>query len=109
MDSSLRQWAWAVIGVHLVVEVAFIGLAIAYLNLGLSTQVPAVTYQWGLYLLYVLVPLAAIGVAIDRKVVAEKTGWTPSAVYYLLSLPFIFNIAISVHYLYRRHQRVGVP
>lgn len=108
-DSLLRRWAWAIIGLHLIVEVIFIGLAIAYLNLGFSTQLPAASYRWGLYLLYALVPLAAIGFAIDRNVVADETGWTPSRAYYLLSLPFVFNIAISAHYLYRRHQRMGVP
>lgn len=106
---SIRDTAWILIVIHLVVEVAFIGLAIAYLNLGFSTELPTLSYELGLYLLYAFIPLAAIAFAIDREVVEEQTGWSPSAAYYLLSLPFVFNIAISAHYLYKRHQRLGVP
>lgn len=106
---SIRDTAWIILVIHLVVEVTFIGLAIAYLNLGLGTRLPTLSYELVLFLLYAFIPLAAISFAIDRKVVEEQTGWSPSAGYYLLSLPFVFNIAISVHYLYQRHQRLGTP
>lgn len=98
-----------VIGLHLLVQLLAVALAIVYLNLGFGTVLPPATIRWPLYIIYALIPFAIIAFTIDREVVAEQSEWHPSAYYYLLSIPFIFNILISAHYLYKRHRYLDTP
>ncbi|MUV60432.1 hypothetical protein [Halobacterium sp. CBA1126] len=44
----------------------------------------------------------------DRQYLAAEAAWTPSALYYLMVVPAVAPF-LALAYVYRRHQRVGVP
>jgi hypothetical protein len=111
--SGLSHWfsenAWRILAVHFVGEVALVAFVSLYLDTDLSTVVPLSVYRWSFYAFLGFLPVVAVALHYDREVYAERSDWTPSTFYYLVTLPFVFNVPIAALYFYRRHKHLGVP
>lgn len=57
---------------------------------------------------FTLVILSPVFVYYDRQYLAGTSEWQPSWWYYLMPLPLI-GYLLSVAYIYRRHEHLGVP
>jgi len=45
---------------------------------------------------------AVVALHVDRQYVARHSDWTPSRVYYLLGIPTVVTMVVTVVYVYRR-------
>ena len=100
LPRSFQERSHEILIGYLLAEIAFIILAVSYP--GLSQYIPYVTLTVSVYVVFALIPFAVLAIHFDRQIVADRTEWTPSRVYYLIGVPVVFNLVLLVQYLYRR-------
>jgi hypothetical protein len=106
--SDTAGWWWTLVAVNLAVFVAvFVGNEIA---LSLPAWLEPAKFFVGV--IAVTAPaVVAVAVHFDRRYVSTVSDWEPRSEYILLGLAMWVGIGVplAVLYLYRRHERVGVP
>lgn len=98
-----RHWLSILLGLF-IYQLYLIALSVGYLLLELHTVIPFSVYRFSFYAYLVLIPLGAIAYIYDRKISEEPDEWIPSHWLFIITLPFVVNVAFSGLYVYRRYQ-----